>query len=192
MFEDDVQPPVAAEPGERAFNHPTNASWDEPSVAATGDGRDVDAECLTGLGQPLAPVAEIAERRPVEATRGERAQNRHDPFGVMAVRRRDVDRQRDAVFVNRNMDFDAADLLAAIDTTLKAARCRATGSAVDHHSTRLWRVAASQAPAAAQPLKQAAPQAEPSPAREQAVQRAEGDVAQLSDRPPLHAAKADT
>jgi hypothetical protein len=33
----------------------------------------------------------------------------------MPVRRRDVDRQRDAVFVNGEMDFDAPDLLSTID-----------------------------------------------------------------------------
>src|SRR3954452_17807105 len=36
------------------------------------------------------------------------------------------------------------------------------------------------------------PEPEPGPARKQPVQRAEGDLAQLSDRPPLHTAKADT
>src|SRR5689334_12406276 len=125
-LEDDVQPPVAAKPGKRSFNHPTNAGRDELSIAAAGNGLDSDAKRLTGLGQPLAPIAKIAERRPVEATRGERAQDRHDPFGVMAVHRRNINRQRDAVFVNRDMDLDAADLLAAIDAALKAARCRAT------------------------------------------------------------------
>ena len=35
-------------------------------------------------------------------------------FGVMAVRWGDIDRQRDAVFLNRHLDLDAADLLAAI------------------------------------------------------------------------------
>ena len=39
-LEDGVQPPVAAEPGERAFNYPTNAGRDKPSVAAAGNGLD--------------------------------------------------------------------------------------------------------------------------------------------------------
>jgi hypothetical protein len=39
--------------------------------------------------------------------------NRHDTFGVMLVRGRDIDRQRDAVFVYGNMDLDALDLLPA-------------------------------------------------------------------------------
>src|ERR1700761_5750639 len=90
------------------------------------------------------------------------------------------------------MDLDAADLLAAIEAALKTARRRATGSTVDHHRAWLRSIPAGQVPAAAQPLEQAAPQTKPGPAREQAIQRAEGDVAQLSDRPPLHAAKADT
>jgi hypothetical protein len=40
----------------------------------------------------------------------------------MAVPRCDIDRQRSAVFVHGHLDLDAADLLAAIDATLKAAR----------------------------------------------------------------------
>src|SRR3954468_13965930 len=67
-LEDDVQPPVAAEPGERAFNHPTNAGGDEPSVAAAGNGLDGDAQCLTGFGQPLASIAKVTKRRTFEAT----------------------------------------------------------------------------------------------------------------------------
>jgi hypothetical protein len=130
-LEDGVQPPVAAQPGERAFNHPADASRDEPAVASAGeagqgsagaaggiarreDRLDGDAERLTDVGQPLAPVAQVAERRTLEATLGEGAQNRHDAFGVMPVRRRDVDRQRDAVFVDGNMDLDALDLLPAV------------------------------------------------------------------------------
>src|SRR3954452_23282361 len=162
-LEGDVQPPVAAEPGERSFDHPTNAGRDEPSVAATGNGLDADAERLTDLGQPLAPVAEVAERRTFEATLGERAQDRHDPFGVMPVRRRDIDRQRDAVLVDRNMDLDAADLLAAIDAALKATRRRATGATVDHHSTRLRRIATSKVPTAASGSRASLPK--PSPLR---------------------------
>jgi hypothetical protein len=56
------------------FDHPANAGRDEPPVAAAGHGLDADAERLTDLGQPLAPIAEVAERRTFEATRGERAQ----------------------------------------------------------------------------------------------------------------------
>src|SRR3954454_5099650 len=191
-LEDNVQPPVAAEPGERAFNHPADASGNELSISAARNGLDSDAECLTGLGQAFAPIAEIAERRTLETAIGEFTQNRHDGFCVMAVRRCDIDRQRDAVLLHGELDLDATDLLAAIDAARKAAWRRATGATVDHHRTRLRRVATSQAPAAAQPLEQAAPQAKPGPAREQPIQRAEGDLAQLADRPPLHATEADT
>src|SRR5208283_915643 len=128
-LEDGVQPPVAAQPGEGPLNHPADAGRNEASVAATGeagqgsagaaggiarrgDRLDGDAERLTDVGQPLAPVAEVAERRTLEATVGEYVQNRHDAFRVMPVRRRDIDRQRDTVFVDGDMDFDAPDLLS--------------------------------------------------------------------------------
>src|SRR3954454_9459103 len=120
-LEDRVQPPVAAEPGERAFNHPADASGNELSISAARNGLDRDAECLTGLGQAFAPVAEIAERWTLEAAISEFTQNRHDGFGVMAVRRRDIDRQRNAVLLNGELDLDATDLLAAINAALKTA-----------------------------------------------------------------------
>src|SRR3954449_1483497 len=136
-LEDDVQPPVAAEPSERPFNHPADARGNELSISAARNGLDGDAESLTGLGQAFAPVAEIAERRTLETAIGEFTQNRHDGFCVMAVRRCDIDRQKDAVLLNGELDLDTADLLAAIDATLKAAWRRATGSTVNHHSARL-------------------------------------------------------
>src|SRR3954470_21003153 len=82
-LENRVQPPVAAEPSERPFNHPADARGNELSVSTTRNGLNGDAECLTGLGQSFAPVAEIAERRTLEAAVGEFTQNRHDGFGVM-------------------------------------------------------------------------------------------------------------
>ena len=42
-------------------------------------------------------------------------QHRDDALAVMPVRRRDVDRQREAVFIDREMDLDALDLLATIE-----------------------------------------------------------------------------
>src|SRR3954451_8840883 len=120
-LKDRVQPAVAAEPSERAFNHPADASGNELSVAAAGNGLDRDAECLTGLGQAFAPVAEIAERWTLETAIGEFTQNRHDTFGVMAVRRRDIDRQRNAVLLDGDLDLNATDLLAAINAVRKTA-----------------------------------------------------------------------
>jgi hypothetical protein len=130
-LEDGVQPTVAAQPGEGPFNPPADAGRDEPSVASAGNRLDGDAERLTVVGQQLAPLAKIAERCTLEATLGEGAQNRHDAFRVMPVRRRDIDRQRHAVSINGNMDFDAPDLPSAVDPAVKAARRRATGSAID-------------------------------------------------------------
>ena len=56
-LEDGVQPPVAAQPGKGPFHHPADAGGNEPSVVAAGNGLDGDADGLTGLGQPFAPVA---------------------------------------------------------------------------------------------------------------------------------------
>src|SRR3954468_926575 len=120
-LEDDVQPPVAAEPSERPFNHPADASGNELSISAARNGLDRDAECLPSPSHSLAPVAEIAERRTLETAIGEFTQNRHDGFCVMAVRRRDIDRQRDAVLLHGELDLDAPDLLAAINAAFETA-----------------------------------------------------------------------
>jgi hypothetical protein len=88
---------------------------------------------LAFFSKALAAIAEIAQRRTLEAAIGECALNRHDAFGVMPIRRRDIDRQGDTVFVDRNMDFDALDLLSAVYTVVKAAGRQATRSAVDDH-----------------------------------------------------------
>ena len=121
-LEEGVQPPVAAQSCEGPLNHPADATGDEPSVAAASNRIEGDARRFAGFRQPLAPATEIARRRAWEATIGAFAQNRQDTFRVMAVRRRNIDRQRDSVFVHRDMHFDAPDLLAAVDTTIKAAR----------------------------------------------------------------------
>src|SRR3954464_12061279 len=107
-LDEGVQPSVAGEPGERPLNHPADAGGNELSVSTARDGLDGDAECLTGLGQPFAPVAEITEGWALEATTGKFTQNRNDGLGVMAVRRYDIDRQRDTVFLNGHLDLDAA------------------------------------------------------------------------------------
>src|SRR4051794_16559126 len=81
----------------------------------------------------------------------------------MAVRRRDIDRQRDAVLLNGELDLDTADLLAAIDATLKAAWRRATRSTVDDHGTWFRRIATGAPPGAASGSRASLPK--PSPLR---------------------------
>src|SRR5208337_317199 len=85
------------------------------------------------------------------------------------VGRRNIDRQRDAVFVDGDMDFDAPDLLAAVDATVKAARRRATGSTVDDHGAWFGRISAGAPPVAAQPVEQPTPEAESGPACEHPI-----------------------
>src|SRR3954469_234467 len=75
-LEDGVQPPVAAQPGKGALDDPADAGGNELSVPAAGNRLDGDAECLSGLAQPLAAVAEITQRRPLKAAIGKRAQHR--------------------------------------------------------------------------------------------------------------------
>ena len=53
-LKDDVQPGVAADPGQRALD--PNTLRNEGS--AVGAGLDGDAKRLAGLGQPLATIAE--------------------------------------------------------------------------------------------------------------------------------------
>src|SRR4051812_45641324 len=154
-----------------------------------GTGLDGDAERLASLGQPLAPVAEIAQGGPLEAAAGKLMQHWDNALAVMPVRRRDMDRQREAVLIHREMDFDALDLLAAIEAAREASRGRMTGAAVDDDGAGDGFVAESLPPSQDQAVEQRAPQ--PGPAGEQRVQRAERDVAQLANRPPLQAAKTD-
>ena len=88
------------------------------------------------------------------------------------------------------MNFDAVDLLAAIEASREAARGRPAGSAVDHHGSRLRGITAGQPPGAAQPIEQPTPQTKAGPAGQQSEQRVERDVAELPDGAPLHAAEA--
>src|SRR3954462_264097 len=99
------QPAVAANPAQRALDDPPDTLWNEGSAA--GAGLDNDAKRLADLGQPLTPVAEIAQGRSFEA--GKLMQHRDDTLAVMPVCRREVDRQREAVLIE--MDLDALDLL---------------------------------------------------------------------------------
>ena len=72
---------------------------------AAGAGLDGDAKRFAGLGQPLTSVAEIAQGGPLEA--GKLMQHRNDALAIMLVGRRDVDRQRETILIDREMDFDA-------------------------------------------------------------------------------------
>ena len=121
-FEDRVQPAVIGNPGEGALHHPADSSWKEFSIAAASDGLDGNSQLLPRFGQTLAPVAEVAQRRSPEAFAGELAEHRDDALRIMHVGWRDVDRQRDAVLIDAQVNLDAVDLLAAIKAALEAAR----------------------------------------------------------------------
>src|SRR3954469_18243188 len=157
---------------------------------AAGAGLEGDAECLAGLGQPLAPVAEITQGCPFEA--GKLMQHWDDALAVMDVCRRDGDRQRETILVHGEVDLDALDLLAAVEAAPEATRRGPTGAAVEDDGAGFGNIAASLSPSLDQAVEQPAPQAKPGPASKQRVQRAERNVAQLADGAPLHAAKADT
>src|SRR3954466_1319644 len=175
-LEDGVQPAVAANPGQRALNHPPNPLRNEGSAVAAGTGLDGDAKRLASLGQPLAPVAEIAQGCPLEAAAGKLMQHWNDAFAVMPVGRRDGDRQREAVLIHGEMDLDALDLLAAIEAAAEASRCRTTGAAVEDNGAGFRSIAAGLPPSQDQAVEQPAPQPEPGPPGEQRVQRAERNV----------------
>jgi hypothetical protein len=114
-----------------------------------------------------------------------------DPLAIMPVCWRDIDRQREAVLVHRDMDLDALDFLAAIEAAREAGRRRMTGAAVDDYSAGYKFVATGLPPCQNQAVEQPAPQAKPGPAGEQRVERAKRNVAEQSSGAPLHAAKAD-
>src|SRR3954452_4468499 len=191
-LEDGIQPAVATDPRQGPLNDPANPLRNEGSAMAAGAGLEGDAERLAGFGQALTPVAEIAQGRPLEAAAGKLMQHRDDALAVMDIRRRDGDRQRKAVLVDREMNLDALDLLAAIEATAEASRCRTTRPAVADDGAGFGSIAASLPPGQDQAVEQPAPQTKPGPAGEQGVERAERNVAELADRAPLHAAKADT
>jgi hypothetical protein len=92
---------------------PADAGRNELAIATAGNRLNGDAECLAGLGQPLAPGSRDPRAPDPEATVGERAQNRDNGFHVMPVRWRDIDRRRDAVFVAGDIDLNAMDFSSA-------------------------------------------------------------------------------
>jgi hypothetical protein len=49
------------------------------------------------------------------------AQNRDNAFRLMPICRRNIDPQGKAVFVHGDMDFDALDLLSAVDASVETA-----------------------------------------------------------------------
>ncbi|HYH40041.1 MAG TPA: FkbM family methyltransferase [Azospirillum sp.] len=111
-------------------------------------------------------IAEVTNGRSLETVPSDLPQDWDDAVGVVHVRWRSIDRQRNAALLHREIDLHAADLLAAVHAPRKATRGRRAGAAVDHEGTRLGRVAAGQPPRAAQSVKQAPPQPEPGPAGE--------------------------
>src|SRR3954470_2452174 len=88
-------------------------------------------------------------------------QHWNDALAVMPVGRRDIDRQREAVLVHGEMDFDALDLLAAIGAAAEASRRRMTGAAVEDDGAGLGSIVTSLPPSTDQAVEQAAPQAKP-------------------------------
>ena len=96
------------------------------------------------LGQPLAAIAEITQGGSLEA--GKLMQHWDDALAVMDIRWRDVDRQQEAVFIDREMDFDALDLFAAIEAAPEASRCRTTGTTINDDSAGYGFVTASLPP----------------------------------------------
>ncbi|MGF7212714.1 hypothetical protein GGE65_007349 [Skermanella aerolata] len=84
-----------------------------------GAGLEGDAERRADFGKPLPSVTEIAQGCSLEAAAGKLMHYRDDALAVMPVGRRDLDRQREAVFIHGEMDFDALDLLAPSKPRLK-------------------------------------------------------------------------
>jgi site-specific DNA recombinase len=110
------------------FDDPSNALRNEGSAMAIGAGLDGDAKRLASFGQPLAAIAEIAQRCSFEAAAGKLMQHRDNALAIMPVGCRNVDRQRKAVLIDREMDFDALDLLSAVEAVREAGRRRLAGS----------------------------------------------------------------
>lgn len=130
-LEDSGQPTVATYPRQRALGDSANSFRNEGSTVAAGAWFDGDAKRLAGLGQPLTATDEIAQRCSFGTTAGKLMQHWEDTLVVMPVCWRDVDRQREAVLVHRDMKLDALDFLAAVEAALEAGRRRMTGATID-------------------------------------------------------------
>src|SRR5215207_2161524 len=130
----DVEPSIAAQPGEQALHDPPDPARQEaPVPRAAGRGRDVDVVCGRRRGErrPLEPT--VAEQIALEAGRGQSWQSREGARAVIRVGRLQLELEQRAVLVADGEDLDALDQLAAIDAPRPTARRRAERAAVGHH-----------------------------------------------------------
>jgi hypothetical protein len=103
-----------------------------PSVAAAGNCLNGDAEPLAGLGRALASVADSTALG-LEATVGERSQNRHDTLRVMSGSpARNRSRAR-CIFVDREWSLTPRICFPPSTPRLERLSARAAGSTIDDH-----------------------------------------------------------
>ena len=85
-IEDDVEPPVAAEPSEKALDHPADAARQEAPVPGSARrDRDVDVVHERRRGERRAPKPAVAEQITLEAKRGQPRQSWEDARAVVRV-----------------------------------------------------------------------------------------------------------
>jgi hypothetical protein len=129
------QPPVAADPGEEAFDHPAPGVDREADLSLRlADDLDADG---AGAGDPLPGVAAV---RVAEFDEGpaaaRRAEQRQRPVAVLHAARMGVQDQPAPVGVHHRVALAAHDLLARVVAARSAALGRPHALGVDHRRRR--------------------------------------------------------
>lgn len=119
-IEDGIQPAIAAEPCEGAFDDPSNAVRDELFSVPAGCDDHLHSLVFGGSSQLFAFVAAIAEQRALKSLFGQSAQGWQYADGIVNIGRGDADILRETVLIHGDMQLDAFDFLAAIDASLPA------------------------------------------------------------------------
>jgi hypothetical protein len=111
------QPPIVADPGERAFDDPTLGQDDEAMQLVALDDLDLPGAGLCdGSGGPRSLIAGIGEDALDEREEAARMAIENEPraVAILHVGRMDDDVQQEAERVDENVPLAARDLLARI------------------------------------------------------------------------------
>src|SRR4051812_12804633 len=104
----------------------------------TGAGFDGDAKRFIGFGQPLIAVAEITQSCFLEAAASKLVQQWEDALAIVPICWGDVDRQRESILSNDEMEHQSrgfhdrsVDFPAAMEVAVKTVGHRTKGPVID-------------------------------------------------------------